>query len=506
LVQTKTQVYIVKFVCNNESEDQTNHVATMNPTHCPLPHRTTSAHPAKSMGWKIAFLLVCNTLPLVSLADTTDFSPSAARGRQSIATPAGESLQLAPFKYVPPVGAEPVERIRRSPDQQRIIDLEAAGDYQAVGTEGLALMANEKPADELQLIIANSLAWTGRLKDAIPAYQGLADGPYASQAAVGLGNVYRWRGRDDKAMPLYRQALAADPDNAGAAQGLELASRELRPRTLLSFGGGSDSSDDQRRSVTLNHRWRDSSGSSIMEIETSAVRDTLPAIEAKQQDVTFRYQSLNLALKPSLELSMPTVDDHSLYGSARIKLFDDQVTLDGGRVNWGRMATNPNALAAHLSAMHAGIHVATNYSFGNLLAGIDYYDISDDNTVLAGNLQLTSAWRPLGKNVKPFVGVETRGAKYSTTSYWSPDQGSGTLYSGLLGEWGSENWNFYASGQVGVRLFGDAGTSWSLSAGGKLWVSRDIALSLNLWSLDSWRNNAAYRAQSATVNLEKLWR
>ena len=31
-------------------------------------------------------------------------------------------------------------------------------------------------------------------------------------------------------------------------------------------------------------------------------------------------------------------------------------------------------------------------------------------------------------------------------------------------------------------------------------------IKVNLWSLDSWRDNAAYRARAATVNLETLWR
>lgn len=479
-----------------------------------LPRSSLMTRPTKSMAGKLVALMFCHALPMVSLADTTDFSPSALGGRQNNATSPGDSLPLAPFRYIPPSGPESVDKTRpaelalpkRSPDQQRIIDLSAAGDYQAAGTEGLALISKEQPDGELQLIIANSLAWTGRLKEAIPTYQGLSDGKYANPAAVGLANVLRWRGRDDQALPLYRSVLSSDPSNAGALEGLDLAMREISPRTLLSFGRGSDSSDEQRQSVTINHRWRDRGGSNIMEVETSAVKDTLPGIEAKQQDVTLRYQSLSLALKPSLELSMPTTEDHTLYGGVRIKLFDDQVAVSGGRVNWGRMATNPKALASHLSATHAGVTAAKDFSLGKLVARVDYYDISDGNTILSSGLHLASAWRPLGGHFKPFLGIETRGAKFNTLSYWSPDQGSGTAYAGVLGEWGAADWNLYASGQAGVRLFGDAGTSWSWSAGGKRWISNDVALSVNLWSLDSWRNNAAYRAQAATINLEKLWR
>ena len=476
----------------------------MKPSHCPPPRQSI-----------LAALLLMQALPLTALGQTTDFSPSATGGRTGIA-PAAESLILAPFKYIAPSavdssatsGTAPAEAAqpKRKASQQRIMDLNAAGDFQAAGTEGMALLAREKTDDELQLTVANSLAWSGRLKEAVSAYQGLRTGTYADQASVGLASIYRWRGRDDQAIPLYRAVLANDPGNSNALEGLELATRETSPRTRLSFGGGKDSSDAERGSATLNHRWRDGSGTHLMEVETSLVIDTLTGVETSQQDVSLRYQNLNLALKPSLELSMPTKDDNSLYASARIKLFDDKVTLSAGRVNWGRMATNPNALAQHLSAMHAGITASRDFSFGNLLANVNFYDISDDNAILIGSLHLASAWRPLGSHFRPFVGIESRGGKFATVNYWSPDQGSGSVYAGMIGDWAGSDWNFYASGQLGLRLFGDAGTSWSVAAGGKYWVTNNLALSVNLWSLDSWRDNAAYRARTAMINLEKLWR
>lgn len=486
----------------------------MNPTDCPPAHSTARGFSARSLAWSLAPFVVCATHPFDSHADTTTFSPSAAIGRQNLPPGSTEPALLAPFKYIPPSAANatdkspqpPADQPKRSAKLQRIVDLNAAGDYEAVSTEGLALLANEKQDDELQLIVANSLAWTGRLTESIPVYRGLLTGRYVNEASIGLGSVYRWTGRDDRAIPLYRSVLATDPANEGALEGLNLATRETSPRTMLSIGRGSDSSDEQRRSATLNHRWRDQTGTHLMELETSLVRDALPGVEAQQPDVSFRYQSLSLALKPSLELSMPSSGDHTLYGSARIKLLADQVTLSAGRVNWGRMATNPNALMQNMSAIQAGIGLIKDFSIGNISARANLYDVSDDNLVVTANIHLASAWRPLGSHFKPFVGIETRGAKFSTASYWSPDQGSGTLYAGLLGEWGSTDWNLFASGQIGARLFGDAGTSWSLSTGGKVWLTNNLALSANLWSMSSWRNNAEYRAQAATLNLEKLWR
>lgn len=463
----------------------------------------------------VVFGIVCASvvfgMPSVSLAQTKETLPSAALDAQNFTTPLGGPVIISPFKYIPPSGtfssaAPDVPQPQRKPEQQRIIDLNATGAYRTVGTEGLALMAKEKQEEDLQLIIANSLAWTGRLKEAIPTYQGLLNGKYANEANVGLANLHRWGGRDDLAAPIYRTVLAASPTNSDALEGLELATRELSPRTTLSLGGSRDSSDVQRRSNSINHRWRDKSGSTIMEIETSAVKDWLPNIEARQQDVTLRYESLALALKPSMELSMPTGANSTAFGSVRIKLADDAVTLSAGRLNWGKMVTNPNALALGLAASHLGVTGTKRLSFGTLQGRLDYYDISDNNRIVSTSVNLASSWRPLGNNYKPFVGVQTRSAQFTSPNYWSPEIGSGTLYAGLLGEWGSADWNFYASAQTGARLYGDAGKSWAVSGGGKRWLTDDLALNMTFWTMASLRDNAAYRAQSATLSLEKLWR
>lgn len=474
-------------------------------------HPQQTIAPYTALPWRLTILAVFLGLPVISLAQPRDSMSNAALNPQSVATPLGGPMTIAPFKYIPPSGAvstaQPdAPKIKRTLEQQRIIDLNAAGDYRTVGTEGLALMAREKQDEELQLIVANSLAWTGRNKDAVPTYEGLMKGKYANEANVGLANLQRWSGRDDLAAPRYLAVLEAAPTNADALEGLALTAREMAPRTTFSLGASSDSSDIQRRSNKINHRWRDKSGSTIMEIEASAVKDWLPTIESRQQEVTLRYEDLATGLKPSFELSTPTGANRSLYGSARIKLADDAISLTAGRVNWGQMATNPNALAQGLAATHLGMTAVQGFSFGTLRGVVDFYDISDNNQIISSSVNLASSWRPLGNTYKPFVGIQTRGARSSSPNYWSPEIGSGTLYAGLLGEWGSADWSFYASAQKGFRLYGDAGQSWAVSGGGKRWLSNDLALSMTFWAMESVRDNAGYEAQSATISLEKLWR
>lgn len=479
-------------------------------TQHPISYRAQPIRFVKPARCHLTPLLVCISLPLAGWAQTGELLLNPNPDRKGTVTSPGSALPLEPFKYIPPAGAsknqQALDAVKRSPEQQRILDFNTAGNYQAAGTEGLALMATEKLDDELQLIIANSLAWTGRVREAIPTYQGLTKGKYANEASIGLANVFRWNGRDDQAAPLYRTVLAIEPENKDAIEGLELASRELRPRTTVSVGGSSDSSDIQRRAVTLNHRWRDSTSSNIMEIETSTVRDRLPTFQASQQDLTFRYQGLNLVLKPSFEISSATKTNGSVFASGQISLFDEQLSLKAGRINWGRIATNPNGLAANLSAWNAGLIWSQTLAFGRLSARANYYDISDGNRIVTSSVNLAPSWRPLGNHFKPFVGVETRDAKFNSLNYWSPAQGYGTAYAGVLAEWDGPDWNFYTSAQAGAPLYGDAGNSWNVVVGGKRWITSDMAVGFSAGALSSKRDNTEYKAKSANMSLEKLWK
>jgi hypothetical protein len=433
-------------------------------------------------------------------------TPIAAANGQSVVTPSGALLQLAPFQYIPPAGArlpDQIEQPKRSPELQRIVDLSMTGDYQAVVTEGLVLQEKGGLDDELKLIFANSLAWTGRLPEATQTYQGLTAGKFAKEAHIGLANIDRWLGYDHRAAPVYRSVLAMDPENPDALQGLELTSRELSPRTMLGYAGSNDSSDLNTRAFTVNHRWRDSSGANIMEIETSRFKGSLPTVESEQRDATFRYRALERDHKPSFEIS---TTGSAVYGGVGLSFGDRPVLIEAGLVNWGRFTTNPNAVAANLSASHLGLQATHGFSFGKLVGRVDNYGVSDGNSILTSSLRLSPVWRPLGSHFKPLLGIETRDAKFNTANYWSPALGYGSVYAGLLGEWGADDWNLYASGQVGRPLYGEAGDSWSWTAGGKRWLSSDIAISLSLWGLSNQRDNAPYRAHTFSLNLEKLWR
>jgi tetratricopeptide (TPR) repeat protein len=443
------------------------------------------------------------------------FSPAAGMAQEvpmqlaqaSANTSPGE-LFLRPFKFVPPKTIPDAEQNgpKRPPQQQRIADLHAVGNYEKAGNEGLSLLSSEKADDGLQLIVANSLAWSGRTKEATATYQKIKDPALVNDANVGIANILRWQNQPEIAAPVYRQVLAQNPEHADARSGLDVAERDMAPRTTVTFGRSSDSSEAIRGEATVNHRWRDDSKFQIYEIEAGAVRDELPGVEGRQQDITVRYQDLALQLKPTLELNSPTNINQAIFGGVKFLLDDDRVQIDIGRVNWAKIAANANALLSGVSASHLGIDAKREFAIGNATASIDYYGISDHNTIWTSDMRLISSLRPFGNNVRPYLGIETRQADFLSANYWSPSDGYGSLYGGLTGEWQADEWSLYGSAQIGAPVYGDAGSSWMLSGGAKRWVTKDIALSSNVWGMRSIRSGTEYRAQSINVILEKVWR
>lgn len=474
------------------------------PRHLPRRSRAPMPSVALKLGGSTtinaAFAFACLSATLTSWA-----ADAASPGNTAITAPTGGSNQVAPFQYIPGEkwkDLDPSEVIKRSGEPLRVADLYKTGNYAETGTAGLALITKEKVDEQLQLYIANSLAWTNRLKEAGQIYRVLIDGKYKMSAMLGLANLNRWQGRDHLSAPLYKQILALDPTNKDAIEGLRLSDREMKPKTTMTLGGSNDSSDIQLRTLKINHRWRDPSGANIWEVETTRVRNNNLVTEVQRQDFAVRYKMLETRFKPRIELG---TDGQKVYANVGVELGTLPVLVDFGRVNWGLLSNNPAALAANLSATRLGVQGSASLAAGSLFGRADFYNISDGNTITTSALRFTPSWRPLGSHFKPLLGVETRNAKFNTLNYWSPSDGYGSATAGVMGEWGEPDWNFFASAQVGARLFGEAGRSWSLSAGGKRWLNKDWAVGMNFWAMGSQRDNLPYRARSLYFTVEKLW-
>ena len=447
-----------------------------------------------------------------TLAVLSPLAQAQSSAMQPSANPAAQSstaspFWLPPFRYIPGVNQYDPDRqeVKRPAAQQGIVDLYTAAEYAAAAEEGEALMASEKVDDELRLMIANSLAWTGQMSKAEKLYQGVTDPALVGDANVGLASILRWQGKDHLALPIYRTVLEQNPQHKDAREGQDLAERELAPRTTVNLGTLSDSNNFNRTSGTVNHRWRGNEGWRKYELELAGVNDTQNNLQVQRQEGTFRTQLLDTQYKPTFELGLPSTGNN-VFGGVKVLLDKDRLQLDVGRVNWGRMVNNASALDQSLFATHLGALGRYETDYGMLVGQGDYYTISDGNYIYSGNVRLLSSWQPLGSHVKPYVGLEMRKADVVSSNYWSPSDGYGSAYGGLQGSWDVGDWSFEASGHVGTPVWGEAGNSWSVSAAARKWVTRNLALGANVWAMSSQRSGSAYNAQSANIILEKVWR
>jgi tetratricopeptide (TPR) repeat protein len=398
------------------------------------------------------------------------------------------------------------EEIERDPTAQHIFDLYLKEDYAAVITQGLPLLSVYPKDGQLRLIIANCLSWnTTRYTQAIELYQSLLNGPYARDASLGLANSYRWSGRDDLALPLYKTLIAEEPESSDIQDGLVLAQRAMRPRTLFSIGRAGDTNNMRRNEAVVAHRWRSDSGNSIYEVELGGTNDSMPDLGINQRNATLRFQNLDLPFKPTFEVSRQTTPQQTTFGGVHLEL-TDTTKLTVNRVNWGLLSFNVNAEAANLSASHVALASSQSGELGSIRGRVDYFGVSDGNTVLMSNLQFTPAWRPLGKHFKTFVGMQTRNQSDYSPLYWSPMNGGyGVWFAGVQAEWSNDTTDLYATAQAGNRLYGEGTRNWGLAAGGRKMLNSDLALGVKLSYYAGGQYGPTFSYASALVTIEKFW-
>ncbi|MEO7068509.1 MAG: hypothetical protein ABI114_16485 [Rhodanobacter sp.] len=433
---------------------------------------------------------------------------------------------LHSFHYVP--GQKAVEDVPRPPAQQKLLQLNQDGDYAALAKQGSALLQQEKGDDSLKFIIANALAWTGKLHSAEALYKTLLHGPLALDAKVALANIVRWRGKDYLAVPMYRAVLAVDPTNEEATRGLALSEDAMRPRTRLSLDNTHDSDEVRTHLVTLQQQWQTDDGLRTWGVQVNQMSDsqhlvlaqpqTAPTAavpnpapvplrvlrrNASQATVVVRHQDFDKPFQPAVELEL----GDRLYGRITLTpspLLPVQVTV--GKVNWGQMSLNPLALERRQSALDLGVSTSFDLPLGSVSMAADNYHVSDSNNVKTGTLRFSPAVT-LPLHLKPVLGLEYRKADFNTASYWSPAVGYGLGYVGLEGQWSGKNdrWTVSASVQRGWGFYGEANRSWGGTVSARYVISRDWSLGASVWSIINSRDSKPYRARSGIIFLERAW-
>lgn len=407
----------------------------------------------------------------------------------------------------PQAPVRPLDETLRELQAQRLaapaLERYEAGDYIAAARAGLkALEDSHDP--RLRLAVANSLAWTGQYEEADAQYRRLLGSPHDVAARVGLANVLRWRGQAHRAEPFYLEALARDPANPDAKEGLALAERELRPAFTVRVNRTEDNVLRRDELALSYRRW---SADRRLRVEAGVLGSNESTAGG-----SLSARGIFGSARAPLAWLTPRIDA-AYYGSARrgARLFGtlhvhpvaDRLGARIGRVDWGRTAFSHAASADGLTARLAGLTGDAASGIGALHGRLDLYAVSDGNRVLDGEARLVPLWQPLPWRVTVSGGVYARVAEREDPRYWSPDRGYAVGFAGLQRSWSFGRGELAASIRRGVALSQSAGDTWSASLDGRVWLARDLALGVEAWSVNAPRPGR-YRMNHLSAFLQHL--
>jgi tetratricopeptide (TPR) repeat protein len=435
---------------------------------------------------------------LVAAACSWPLAPCAQPPRDA-AQPAVPRGILDPRFAVMPLD-NALEEMRRSRQAAPALERYQAEDYRETARLGLEILAADPEQHGLRFAVANSLAWTGRYDLAVEQYRALLGTRYDSQARLGIANVRRWAGQPDLAESLYLDVLEREPGNVEAQRGLQFAGREMRPSASLRIVQTEDN-DLAREEHWLSYRRWSEDRAWRFDVGALHERNKSPLVNSTANGLQGSVWAVRLPLSPKLEAS---IYDSEIFAAIQVEPFRDRLQIRLGHVNWGRIAFNASALAAGLTASTLGLFGEVHTGIGSLRGRLEGYDISDGNQVLDGELQLTPARQTLPWGLEWFGGVYGRGAEREDPRYWSPRPAYGLAFLGLRRGWHSDRADVTASTRAGVGFTDTAKTSWSLGLTGRYWLSNDIAIGLEAWTVDAPRP-ADYRVQQVAAFVQHLW-
>lgn len=392
-----------------------------------------------------------------------------------------------------------------STDVQVMMQRYYDGAYRELAQQGPDLLQAHSNNHDLRFAVANSLAWTGAHQQAIAQYELLHGTPFEDRALLGAGHVQRWHGRPDRAAHAYRRVLERDAGNTDARDGLQLAEREINPRTTIRIGHARNSDDATRTWTSLSHDWRNEAGNVLYSVTAGYADEDKNGLSASQRDLAFSIDAPDAPLSPQFEISGQESPTNKIFGSLTVKLDDLPLYLTAAKINWGKSAFDIRALNDGLTAEQLGIRTNLRTSWGALRGSYNHYSVSDNNVIRAANLHFTPALQPFPtRTLKLFTGLEAREARFYDPRYWTPVDGYYSAFAGLLAEWSSHNWDSYGYVQYGVPIGGESGNNWSTGFALQYWLSEKWVAGIDFWAMHTPRDGG-YRSTSGILRIGRVW-
>jgi Tetratricopeptide repeat len=380
-----------------------------------------------------------------------------------------------------------------------------AGQHSQASRLGAKALVSDPSNQALRLMVAQSLAKSGRTEAAADQYEKLVNGPYQTAARLGLAEIYRRNGHPELAEAIYEQVLAKDPNNKEAGAGLKASKKALSATIDKTVYFGKDNLGFKRFESATRFSKYSEDRSIRWGVGYSLGKDSNAPSADKYASVHSFVQALQWPLTPRLDAHIADgFNKTRLYALVTADLIPNQVSLKFGLVNWGRQSFNASAQSAGLFARHVGMTANFSTELGDFRSHADVFNVSDGNFVWDAQLQFTPVIQPLPFGVQWYAGLSAKRADQFNARYWSPVQTYGLALVGLKKHWVFERGDFGLGLQSGVAITNQARNNFAVIASGKYWISEDMALSLDFNSLKSPRPSD-YRQHLLTVNLQRLW-
>jgi tetratricopeptide (TPR) repeat protein len=394
-----------------------------------------------------------------------------------------------------------------SPEQmpEELRDLMQAywdGDYARVAEQGPNVLQRHPDAD-LRLAVANSLAWTGRPRDAIELYRALLETELRTEALIGIVSSYRWLGEPSAAVPYMEQAVRERPDRVAVQEAQRLLAQDMRARTRVAGRLAGDSTDARQQTGSVHHRFWAQSGRTLVELGLAARNNERDPVREQRHTLSVNLQRPSTWGAPEVQLDYRSGPRARLLPDLRLQLGAAPITLSLGTLDWG--VTDPLADRDGMYAHRAGLQAELPVAVGSVEITFSQYRISDRNRISEGELAFTPQWQPLGEALSVFASLYGRDARRDDPRYWTPADGYYTLGPGVRISHGGDAWHFYAVARAGFALSSASSTSVGGGGGARYRLSKDVSVGADTYVNRSTRDEVRYRGRSGTIFVELLW-
>jgi len=380
--------------------------------------------------------------------------------------------------------------------------------YKSVIDNGLVYLKKRPDDHEIRSALANSLSWSGSLKNAVKHYQTLLTSSYANEAKLGLAHSHSWSEHYLTSNHWFQEILTQYPYHRQARQGLLLTQILMRPRSKFLSHQQYDSDKVTREGIELIHQLQlnEHNQLSLLARNQFTSHDHLRIRSAM---VELSWKNLDWLFRPKLQISIQETPHQRLFGDLTIRLAMLPIDLRTGHNNWGERAFTPIALQKGLTADYLGINLNLQKRMFGFTTNITHYEISDNNQVTEIDARIKLKLATISENFLFSIGTYQYQSRKIRAEYWTPEVNHSVVDLGVewaryMARWSMRLTLFLGQKTSGSRAYTGKANAMIKRKIDKLWAFT-IELSNSQTEPQPKSSGSAYRWSQFTFQLEKLW-